>query len=106
MDLSGLSAEDREYFVIFGDENVSRPDDIVLLGNPVGEELAFSFDVSGATDWQVDVYDKSGAQVLSRMQLQDDADRFVIDTSALAAGYYILKIRGEAGTYSARFVKS
>lgn len=89
-----------------GVEELPGITDLLLFPNPVTDQLGLRMNSDAARTLQLEVLDLSGALVrdLSTWSVAGTMHRNW-DISALASGSYLLRITGEHGSWTTRFVK-
>lgn len=95
-----------EFSVILSTPELPGITDLLLFPNPATDQLGLRLTTDQARTLQLEVLDLSGAVVadLSSWSVSTTAHRSW-DISALASGSYLLRITGEHGAWTTRFVK-
>jgi hypothetical protein len=92
-DLSGLSPEDREYFVVVGKDAEVDSHELVILGNPAKNVVHFEFNTYELGEWQLEVLDDRGKLHLREsLVLETSKNNRSLDVEKLPAGMYFLSL--------------
>lgn len=92
-DLSGLSPEDRAYFVVVGKDAEVDSHELVILGNPAKNVVNFEFNTYELGEWQLEVLDNMGKLHLREsLVLETSKNNRSLDVEKLPAGMYFLSL--------------